>query len=185
VGAPFPWRQRSRAHQSRRSDASGFRHHGGPVGDIYTLNHYLNFIPLQEREEWLSNYVQKGNMPLMYVEFGTPVSLSLTRSRHGFQNSMVAENLLSEYTAIYLGEEAFKLESAAYRKRSAELFQKDQTYAWHHGMRERDFAPSWLKLQDLFITNTWRSWRTMGITGGMIPWDRGYCQARRQTDRCR
>jgi beta-galactosidase len=43
-------------------------------------------------------------------------------------------------------------------------------------MRERDYAPSWLKLQDLFITNTWRSWRTMGITGGMIPWDKGYAK---------
>jgi beta-galactosidase len=153
-----------------------FIHHGGPVGDIYTINHYLNFIPLQEREEWLFNYVQKGDMPLMYVEFGTPVSLSLTRSRNGFQNSMRTENLLSEYTAIYLGNEAFQLESPEYRRRSAELFEKDQTYAWHHGMVERDFAPSWLKLQDLFIRNTWRSWRTMGITGGMIPWDRGYAQ---------
>ncbi len=151
-----------------------FIHNGGSVGDIYTINHYLNFIPLQEREEWLSTYVQNGDMPLMYVEFGTPVSLSLTRSRNGFQNSMRTENLLSEFNAIYLGDEAFRLETAAYRKRSAELFEKDQTYAWHHGMTERDYAPSWLKLQDLFITNTWRSWRTMGITGGMIPWDRGY-----------
>ena len=151
-----------------------FIHNGGAVGDIYTINHYLNFIPLQEREEWLSTYVQKGDMPLMFVEFGTPVSLSLTRSRNGFQTSMLTENLLSEFNAIYLGNEAYNLETPAYRKRSAELFQKDQTYAWHHGMRERDYAPSWLKLQDLFITNTWRSWRTMGITGGMIPWDRGY-----------
>jgi beta-galactosidase len=153
-----------------------FIHHGGPVGDIYTLNEYLNFIPLQEREEWLTTYAQKGDMPLMYVEFGTPVSLSLTRSRNGFQNSMRTENLLSEFTAIYLGNEAFQLETPAYRKRSAELFEKDQTYAWHHGMVERDYAPSWLKLQDLFISNTWRSWRTMGITGGMIPWDNGYAK---------
>jgi beta-galactosidase len=43
-------------------------------------------------------------------------------------------------------------------------------------MTSRDYAPSWMKLQDLFITNTWRSWRTMGITGGMIPWDRGYAR---------
>jgi beta-galactosidase len=36
-------------------------------------------------------------------------------------------------------------------------------------MTSRDYAPSWMKLQDLFIRNTWRSWRTMGIIGGMIP----------------
>jgi beta-galactosidase len=31
-------------------------------------------------------------------------------------------------------------------------------------------------MQDLFIRNTWRSWRTMGITGGMVPWDGGYVE---------
>lgn len=121
-----------------------FVHHGGPVGDIYTINHYLNFIPLQEREEWLSNYAQKGDMPLMYVEFGTPVSLSLTRGRNGFHQSMAGEIYLSEFITTYFGDEAYKLEPADYRRRSAELFQKDQTYSWHLGMRERDFAPSWL-----------------------------------------
>jgi beta-galactosidase len=153
-----------------------FIHHGGSVGDIYTINNYLNFIPLQEREEWLSAYAQKGDMPLMYVEFGTPVSISLMRGRNGFQRAFVSENLLSEYSAIYLGDEAYKLEPADYRRRSAEIFQKDQTHGWSLGMRERDYAPSWLKLQDLFITNTWRSWRTMGMTGGMIPWDSGYAK---------
>ncbi|HEX8833032.1 MAG TPA: hypothetical protein VF719_02465, partial [Abditibacteriaceae bacterium] len=153
-----------------------FVHHGGPVGDIYTLNHYLNFIPLQEREEWLSTYAQKGDMPLMYVEFGTPVSLSLTRGRNGFHNSMAGEIFLTEFITPYFGDEAYRLEPEAYRKRSAQLFQKDQTYSWHLGMRERDFAPAWLKMQDLFIRNTWRSWRTMGISGGMIPWDRGYAR---------
>jgi hypothetical protein len=42
---------------------------------------------LQEREEWLSNYVQKGDMPLMYVEFGTPVNISIMRGRSGFVNA--------------------------------------------------------------------------------------------------
>jgi beta-galactosidase len=54
------------------------------VGDIYTINNYLNFMPLQEREEWLSAYAQKGDMPLMYVEFGTPVNIGLMRGRNGF-----------------------------------------------------------------------------------------------------
>ncbi|HEX8832803.1 MAG TPA: glycoside hydrolase family 2 TIM barrel-domain containing protein [Abditibacteriaceae bacterium] len=153
-----------------------FIHNGGSVGDIYTINHYLNFIPLQEREEWLSAYAQKGDMPLMYVEYGTPVSISVMRGRNGFQGAFNSENLLSEYTAIYLGNEAYKLEPADYRRRSAEIFQKDQTHGWSLGMRERDYAPNWLKLQDLFMTNTWRSWRTMGISGGMIPWDNGYAR---------
>jgi beta-galactosidase len=149
-------------------------HNGGSAGDIYTLNNYLNFIPLQEREEWLSHYVQKGDMPLTYVEFGTPVNISLMRGRNGFQNAYQSENWLTEFASIYLGSEAYRLEPAAYRKRSAELFVKDQTHQWSQSMPERDYSPGWMRLQDLFIRNTWRSWRTMGMTGGMVPWDRGY-----------
>jgi hypothetical protein len=101
-----------------------FIHNGGPTGDIYTVNNYLNFIPLQEREEWLSNYAQKGDMPLMYVEFGTPVSLSLMRARNGFPSAPVSEMFLSEYMASYLGDEAYRMEPAAYRKRTADIFRK-------------------------------------------------------------
>jgi beta-galactosidase len=157
-----------------------FIHNGGPSGDIYTINNYLNFIPLQEREEWLSHYAKHGDMPLWYVEFGTPVSLSLMRARNGFMNAVQTEIFLSEYCAIYLGSSAYKLEQEAYRRRSVELFEKDQTYKWSHGMRERDYAPAWLELQDLFIRNTWRAWRGWGITGGMIPWDAGYARLNNQ-----
>jgi len=153
-----------------------FIHNAGSAGDIYTLNNYLNFIPLQEREEWLSNYVVNGQMPLAYVEFGTPVNISIMRGRNGFQNAYQSENWLTEFAAIYLGNEAYKLEPAAYRKKSAELFIKDQQHAWSQSMPERDYSPSWMQIQDLFIRNTWRSWRTMGMTGGMVPWDRGYAK---------
>ena len=151
-----------------------FIHNGGSAGDIYTLNHYFNFIPLQEREEWLSNYAQKGDMPLMYVEFGTPVNIDTMRGRDGFVNAYKSENWLTEFASIYLGNEAYELEPADYRKRTAELFEKDQTHGWSHFLKERDYAPNWMKIQDLFIRNTWRSWRTMGMTGGMVPWDEGY-----------
>ncbi|HEX8550703.1 MAG TPA: hypothetical protein VF681_04020 [Abditibacteriaceae bacterium] len=153
-----------------------FIHNGGPTGDIYTINNYLNFIPLQEREEWLSNYAQKGDTPLMYVEFGTPVNISIMRGRNGFLGAYKSENWLTEFASIYLGEEAYRLEPADYRKRTAELFVKDQEHQWSQFLKERDTAPSWMRLQDLFITNTWRSWRTMGMTGGMIPWDSGYAR---------
>jgi beta-galactosidase len=153
-----------------------FIHNGGSVGDIYTINNYLNFIPLQEREEWLSAYAQKGDMPLMYVEFGTPVNISLMRGRNGFIGSYQSESWLTEFLSIYQGNDAYKTESVHYRKQSAERFEKDQTYKWAQHMSSRDYSPGWMQLQDLFVRNTWRSWRTMGITGGMIPWDRGYAR---------
>jgi beta-galactosidase len=151
-----------------------FIHNGGSVGDIYTINNYLNFIPLQEREEWLSAYAQKGDMPLMYVEFGTPVGISLMRGRNGFQRAYESEIWLAEFLSIYQGNDAYKNETAEYRKQSADRFLKGQAHQFAQFMSARDYAPSWLQLQNLFMTNIWRSWRTMGMTGGMIPWDRGY-----------
>ncbi|HEY0008294.1 MAG TPA: hypothetical protein VGB55_06200, partial [Tepidisphaeraceae bacterium] len=154
-----------------------FIHHGGESGDVYTINNYLNFIPLQEREEWLSEYARKGDMPLWYVEFGTPVALTLMRGRNGFQKAMQSEPFLTEYCAMYLGSEAYKLEPDGYRKLLIEKHKADQHYdLWWAFEKQMTFAPAWLKVQELFITNTWRSWRTMDMTGGMIPWDKAYVE---------
>ncbi|MBA3935865.1 MAG: beta-galactosidase, partial [Planctomycetes bacterium] len=153
-----------------------FIHNGGANGDLYTINNYLVAIPLQDREEWLSAYAQKGDMPLMYVEFGTPVSFDYMRGRKGFVLAATSEPLLTEFLAIELGAAAYRQETPAYRKVIHDAFQKEQTYGWMHMNQDFFRMPSFLEVQDRFITNTWRSWRTMGITGGMIPWDDGYYQ---------
>jgi beta-galactosidase len=151
-----------------------FIHNGGANGDLYTINHYLVAIPLQEREEWLSTYVEQGDMPLMIVEFGTPLSFDYMRGRKGFTLAVQSEPLFSEFLAAELGAAAYREETAAYRKVIREYFIKDQAYRWMHGMKDFFRLPAFLEVQERFITNTWRSWRTMGMTGGMIPWDDGY-----------
>ena len=151
-----------------------FIHNGGANGDIYTINHYQVAIPLQEREEWISTYAQKGDMPLMYVEFGTPLSFDFMRGRKGFILAAQSEPLFSEFLAIDLGSAAYRVETPGYRKVIREKFQQDQAYGWMHGEQQFFHLPAFLEEQELYIRNTWRSWRTMGITGGMIPWDDGY-----------
>ncbi|HIK27576.1 MAG: beta-galactosidase [Oscillatoriaceae bacterium SKW80] len=149
-------------------------HQGAAVGDVYALNSYLNIIPLQEREEWLSHWVHYGDMPYMVVEFGTPFSATMMRGRNGFRNAIASEPLVTEYNAIYLGKEAYQLETPEYRQKIREFFIKEQKYKSWHNQSVIDFSPGFQKLQQLFITNTWRSWRTFGITGGMIPWQNAY-----------
>ncbi|HEY9604042.1 MAG TPA: hypothetical protein V6C85_20685, partial [Allocoleopsis sp.] len=149
-------------------------HQGAAVGDVYALNSYLNLIPLQEREEWLSEWTQHGDMPYMVVEFGTPLHATMMRSRNGFGQAITSEPLMTEFSAIYLGKQAYELETPEYRSKIRESFVKDQEYQGWHGKRELDFAPAFQKLQQLFSTNTWRSWRTFGITGGMLPWSNGH-----------
>lgn len=149
-------------------------HQGATFGDVYALNSYLNVIPLQEREEWISEWSKTGEMPYMVVEFGTPLHATMMRNRAGFGNVIVSEPLMTEFAAIYLGKQAYELETPAYKSKVREQFVTGQEYKSWHGNKELDFAPAFQKLQHLFSTNTWRSWRTFGMSGGMIPWNDGH-----------
>ncbi|MEG3846468.1 beta-galactosidase [Microcoleus sp. herbarium19] len=149
-------------------------HQGGNFGDVYALNSYLNVIPLQEREEWISEWSKTGEMPYMVVEFGTPLHATMMRNRGGFDSVIVSEPLMTEFAAIYLGKQAYELETPDYKGKIREQFVKDGEYQSWHGSKDLDFAPAFQKLQELFSTNTWRSWRTFGMSGGMIPWQDGH-----------
>ena len=149
-------------------------HHGANFGDVYGVNTYLNMIPLQEREEWISEWAKTGEMPYMAVEFGTPLHATMMRNRKGFGQVIVSEPWMTEFAAIYLGKQAYELETPTYKTKIREQFVKGQEYQSWHGKKELDFAPAFQKLQQLFSTNTWRSWRTFGISGGMIPWNDGH-----------
>ncbi|MFP4384991.1 MAG: hypothetical protein ACLFSE_13180, partial [Spirochaetia bacterium] len=147
-----------------------FAHHGGGIADVYTLNMYLNMTPLQEREEWLSFWAEQSDMPLMLVEFGTPIHVALTRGRTDYPEAIQSEPWVTEFAAVYFGREAYRLESGTYRKAVQDRFIRDQRYRSWHDADEINKDPLFQKLQELFIRNTWRSWRTWGISGGMVPW---------------
>lgn len=132
---------------------------------------YLNLIPLQEREEWLSDWVRRGDLPFMAIEFGTPFHATFLRGRNGFGDAIFTEPLATEFAAIYLGAEAYSTETAAYRDRIARTLVGGQRYSSWHGAREPMELPAFQELQALYIRNTWRSWRTWGISGGMVPWE--------------
>ena len=149
-------------------------HQGANFGDVYALNSYLNMIPLQEREEWISEWSKTGDMPYMVVEFGTPLFATMMRNREGFNQVIVSEPWMTEFAAIYFGKQAYELESPAYKAKIREQFVKGQQYQSWHLKKELDFAPAFQKLQHLFSTNTWRSWRTFGMSVGMIPWSDGH-----------
>jgi len=148
-----------------------FSHAGSFVGDLYTANNYLCLTPLQEREDWLSAWAEHGDMPYMACEFGLPFSGTFFRGRRGFPES---EPLATEYAAIYFGPQAYRLEDQTYRDFLRDSFIKDFQYQGTHfytplGCR----TPTLSALTELFNRNTWRSWRTYGISGGMVPWGTG------------
>jgi beta-galactosidase len=144
---------------------------GADAGDIYTARTELNFLPLQEREDWLAEWAKGGDMPAMALGFGTPLPAAFLRGRMDYERALATEPLLTEYAAIYLGHQAYADETEAYRSSYAGRFERDQTYRLDPA-RDLDpmiEAPAFQKIEALFAQNSWRSWRTAGITGGMAP----------------
>ncbi len=147
-----------------------FAHHGGGIADVFTLNMYLNMIPLQEREEWLSYWANHDTMPLLLVEFGTPVHVALLRGRTDYPKAIHTEPWITEFAAIYFGKNAYKIETAEYRASIKNRFIAGQRYESWHDADVINKNILFQKIQELFIRSTWRSWRTWGISGGMVPW---------------
>ncbi len=145
-----------------------YSHAGAYTGEVYTVNCYLDLIPLQEREDWLSDWSSKGEMPISFNEFGTPMDCTFRRGRDGFTSNITSEPLLTEFSAIYFGQDAYTAEEPKYREYLRTLFRGGMLYnSSENGMD--DYA-NMHKIQQLYRTNTWRSWRTAGMTGGLRTW---------------
>ena len=140
-----------------------YSHSGADTGDVYTMNCYLDLIPLQEREEWLSEWAKSGEMPISMVEFGTPMDCTFRRGRHGFDSNITSEPLLTEFAAIYFGTDAYASEEPKYRQYLHGLFRSGMLYESSEN-RLDEYANNH-KIQQLYRINTWRSWRTAGSAG--------------------
>lgn len=147
-----------------------FNHHGAYTGDVHTLNFYLCLTPLQERIEWLSHYSQFGNMPFMAIEFGTPLENTMLRGRCPFGESIITEPFFTEYAAVYLGKEAYTKETKGYKEEIKKQFVSGQKYKSWQFNGATNKLPSFQTLESLFNRETWRAYRTWGISGGMVPW---------------
>jgi beta-galactosidase len=145
-----------------------YSHSGGYTGDIYTMNCYLDLLPIQEREDWLSAWAESGEMPISMVEFGTPMDCTYRRARHGFESNITSEPLLTEFAAIYFGNEAYAVEEPKYRQYLHGLFRSGMLY--ESSENHLDEYANNHKIQQLYRRNTWRSWRTAGLPGGLRTW---------------
>lgn len=145
-----------------------YSHAGAHTGDVYTLNCYLDLIPLQEREEWLSEWAKSGTMPIAMVEFGTPMDCTFRRGRDGFTSNITSEPLLTEFSAIYFGPDAYTAEEPKYRDFLRSLFSSGMLY--QSSENRLDEYANMHRIQTLYRTNTWRSWRTAGLPGGLRTW---------------
>jgi beta-galactosidase len=162
------------AFMRREDPTRGAFVHQGILGDLWAVNSYLNFIPLQEEEEWLSAWAQHGDRPYLPIEFGAPLGVSFQRGREHYGQAEGTEPWLSEFAAIYLGPEAYRIETPDYRRAMRETFKGGQEYQNWQGDASRNYSPANMIIQPLFTTRIWRAWRMLGTTAGMLPWEGGY-----------
>jgi len=118
----------------------------------------------------MSEYAKTGDVPYIGIEFGIPLNITWTRGRAGYGPSLASEPLGTEFAAIYGGSDVYAKEPSFYREA---LVDKKTDKGWGGQNWERILnEPEPIQdLQSLLIRNTWRSWRTAGITGGMVPWN--------------
>ena len=142
-----------------------YAHGDGNICDLGNSNFYFNMVPLQEREEWYSDWYARRDrddtIPYFPGEYGQPYYGSWFG---GSQPSM------TEFAAAYFGDEAYLLEDErmltlsrdfAYSK--AELFYGGYAPGEKQGQSFSlyDLNPIGRKFHNYFhrrVTRAWRAW---------------------------
>jgi len=137
-------------------------HGAGSLTPIAGARTYLGFVRMQEREEWLSEWAERGRLPFMAVEHGPPYVANFYR-RGG------PDPMFTEYCAMFAGDEAYRLEQSAYVEQVERL---TRTNPAGHGspLLAGVTNTAFLRVAAEHVRRTNRSWRGWGLGGGMLPW---------------
>lgn len=135
-----------------------FSHADGTCGDMASANLYLNFTPLQEREEWLCCWATNGILPWCSIEFGQPYNGNFWKQ---------GVFLPTEFLAMFYGERAYAEEPPQTLARMV-----GSTRWRHHGQMKGDLLykglPLYWDLRRKWTRRTNERWRAYGLNGGNL-----------------
>ncbi|MHC4404103.1 MAG: glycoside hydrolase family 2 protein [Planctomycetota bacterium] len=149
-----------------------YHHAGSGQGlEMYTINNYLDFAPIQERSEWYGHWAQKGSVPLFLVEYGFPLDFNWLNYKEGyvlFGSPMTHELLLPEWGSQFFGDRAYRLTEEekqdirfeAEQWRTQKMFHKSLYPAF-----EASHVPNLRDVQAMYLADNWPAFRTWGISG--------------------
>jgi len=151
--------------------------HSGSSRSVYSINCYLNWVPIQERAEWFQRWSEYGARPLYVVEYGEPLYFSYSTERGPWSHVRSADLRQHHYTewgAAIRGDAAFDLSEfeAICLRWEAEQFRLHKPFIrYDHGAGHlfRDDIPNIRGVQAEFIKGTWPYIRTLGL-GGFNIW---------------
>ena len=153
-----------------------YHHQSGNLGDLYTVNIYLNWAPLQERSDWLQHWATSGVKPMFFVEWGLPHVSSWSSFRGPafiWRSTALQQIWDSEFAAAYLGQSAYRMTPTKLKSMDweEELWARGEPFSWSQLIRYfRSQDENYTQIQALFAADNWRSHRTWGISA-MLPWD--------------
>ncbi len=155
-----------------------YHHQSGNLGDMHTVNCYLNWAPEQERSDWLAHWARSGVKPLFFVEWGLP-HISSWSSYRGPQFIWRCEAFQSlwaaEYAAQLWGDAAYRDDDAAVRALAHEeaLWATGKPFRWSElNQPLRKLTQNYSAVQARFADENWRAHRAWGVSA-MLPWDQG------------
>jgi len=161
--------------------------HSGPSREMYTMNCYLNWTPMQERSEWFQPWSEYGARPLYLVEYGEPLYFSFGSNRGGQRaagSRNVQQYYYTEWGSQIRGDATFELsefEKAALRSEAARFRNEAAAGRARPGSGEdmRSDVPNLRGVQAQFIQGTWPYIRTVGLSGFNIWEESGLARLRR------
>lgn len=155
-----------------------YHHESGNLGDLHSVNIYLNWAPLQERSDWMKHWAVNGVKPVFFVEWGLPhiSSWSSYRGPAFIWRTKAFQSLwATEYAAAELGEDAYR-QAAAFGGEAIvheqKLWETKEPFAWSELNKPLSKYPFYHQIMAKYATDNWRSHRTFGVSA-MLPWDQG------------
>ena len=142
-----------------------YHHQSGNLGDMHTVNCYLNWAPVQERSDWTEHWSAHGVKPLFFVEWGLP-HISSWSSYRGPQFIWRCEAFQSlwaaEFAAQFWGDDAYLDNDAAVHALDHEerLWATGKPFRWSTlNQPLRSLPQNYHAVQTLFANDNWRSHR--------------------------
>jgi hypothetical protein len=158
-----------------------YHHSSGDLSAMYTLNFYLNFVPIQELDDWFEHWSSAGGKPMVLVEYGVPFGWDWAMYRGWYEGhrefgsaAVPWEYCLAEWNAQFLGDAAYQISDREKRNLRWEAQQFRQGRSWFRwdypypvgDARLDEMQP----VQAAYTTDNWRAFRAWGLSGNS-PWE--------------
>lgn len=161
-----------------------YHHSSGNLGTMHTINFYLNFVPIQEMDDWYEHWSTVGVKPAFMVEYGVPFSWDWSlyrgwyKGQRSFGNAEVPwEYTMAEWNSQFLGDSAFNVSEGEKRniRWEAQKFRSNSPgwFRWDYPNPMGSTNPDFEAQQEVwarYTTDNWRAFRTWGVSG-ISPWE--------------